>query len=716
MCLAVRSRYEEAVLRCGAMDTRLAIPSRRHRPRSWHVLLVSLLWLAVVPFGPFGRGATAGAAASPATPGPSASPVSTASVVPTPSPTPTTPSPYVLPWPRGETFTCVQGNFGKFSHQGVQAYAWDFAMPVGSVILAARAGVVRYVFQDSNVGGTDWKDDVSKANYVVIDHGDGTSGLYLHLMFHGALVKVGDQVGQGRPIGYSGDTGFGTGPHLHFMVEKTLPLNWFSQSIPVHFADVAANGGVPVEDSAYTSGNAGAAVTRAPTIVNIANAPASVSPGATPPVGGAEARPLDAKFVQDLTLPDGGSVYGGQTFTKSWQLRNSGARPWPAGTHLVMQGSSQIMVLSTASVDQVERGGSAYVSATLRAPTGSPNSMERDVFRLVGGDGTTFGDELWLRLQIGGDLPTLPAAPRDVAGSNSYFAQIGHNVGDPFLQFFRDDGGVDIFGYPRTEQIQQGGMTVQYFQRARFEYHPELPTGQRVQLTLLGDQLTTDQRPFPPAGPSASTAQHEYFPETRHSVSFGFLRYFSSHGKIATFGYPTSEELRVAGPHGPTTIQYFQRARFEYHPEFAGTPYEVELGLLGDDELTQMGWLPLPPGASAAATTAAASPTPTAVPPPSPTPTPTPTASGNVAEAPSSKASASPSPEHSSSTFTAGQTVTVAALGLRMHSGPSVDSPVIGYLNKGERVRVIGVSSGWAQVTGPSQAQGYVDASYLAAG
>jgi hypothetical protein len=77
-----------------------------------------------------------------------------------------------------------------------------------------------------------------------------------------------------------------------------------------------------------------------------------------------------------------------------------------------------------------------------------------------------------------------------------------------------------------------------------------------------------------------------FFPQTGYSVGFGFLHFFQTHGGINVFGYPISQELPEIGPDGHShTVQYFQRARFEYHPEFNGTPYEVELGLLGDQYL-----------------------------------------------------------------------------------------------------------------------------------
>jgi hypothetical protein len=87
---------------------------------------------------------------------------------------------------------------------------------------------------------------------------------------------------------------------------------------------------------------------------------------------------------------------------------------------------------------------------------------------------------------------------------------------------------------------------------------------------------------------------HVYFPETGHSLSFAFLGYWTRNGGLAQFGYPISEELRERSATDGVeyTVQYFERARFEYHPEYRGSDAEVLLGLLGTSALQAKGWLP----------------------------------------------------------------------------------------------------------------------------
>jgi len=183
---------------------------------------------------------------------------------------------------------------------------------------------------------------------------------------------------------------------------------------------------------------------------------------------------------------------------------------------------------------------------------------------------------------------TNPVAPRPNGPTSHFFPETGHNVGGAFLSFYHRAGGLDSFGFPRTEELLEDGRTVQYFQRAKFEYHVDkVGTPYDVQLALLGDTLTTPHRPFPAAALFTSSVDHVYFPETGHGLHYGFLNYWRNRGGLDVFGYPISEELQEGG----YTVQYFQRARFEYHPEHAGTAYEVQLGLLGDQLLQQRSWL-----------------------------------------------------------------------------------------------------------------------------
>jgi murein DD-endopeptidase MepM/ murein hydrolase activator NlpD len=140
---------------------------------------------------------------------------------------------YLLPYRPDERHVLIQGYFGKFSHYAGSGneYAYDWAMPVGTTVCAAREGVVVGVRQDSDAGGP-YPVFFKCANYVVIRHSDGTYAEYLHLKTDGVRVALGATVQAGQPIGLSGNTGFTSQPHLHFAVfrlgdglkHETLPV------------------------------------------------------------------------------------------------------------------------------------------------------------------------------------------------------------------------------------------------------------------------------------------------------------------------------------------------------------------------------------------------------------------------------------------------------------------------------------------------------------
>lgn len=122
---------------------------------------------------------------------------------------------YALPYEENKKYLIVQGYFGPFSHKNRAAI--DFKMKKGSKIMAARDGVVIRARGDNTRGGWN-KKNRSYANYIVVQHEDGTRAGYWHLQKDGVFVQVGDSVKRGQLIGLSGKTGYAAFPHLHFMV------------------------------------------------------------------------------------------------------------------------------------------------------------------------------------------------------------------------------------------------------------------------------------------------------------------------------------------------------------------------------------------------------------------------------------------------------------------------------------------------------------------
>jgi len=128
---------------------------------------------------------------------------------------------YRLPFQKGKGFVVHQSFGGKFSHTSPENYhAVDFAMPIGTPIHAARAGIVMQIEEDFFKAGLDKKTYGERANFVAILHSDGSFAVYAHLDLENVMVGLGQRIDVGQMIARSGNTGFSTGPHLHFVVQR----------------------------------------------------------------------------------------------------------------------------------------------------------------------------------------------------------------------------------------------------------------------------------------------------------------------------------------------------------------------------------------------------------------------------------------------------------------------------------------------------------------
>lgn len=138
------------------------------------------------------------------------------------------PSPYKLPWAPGLDIELTQDcNDSRYDgHVGNNGWAWDFATPDAKEfpVLAARGGTITHV-KMSSAKGCQEAECMNYANYIVIDHGDGTASVYLHLAA-GSLepnLQCGATVRQGQLLATASGTGFASGPHLHYQVNRTPP-------------------------------------------------------------------------------------------------------------------------------------------------------------------------------------------------------------------------------------------------------------------------------------------------------------------------------------------------------------------------------------------------------------------------------------------------------------------------------------------------------------
>lgn len=160
-------------------------------------------------------------------------------------------TPYRVPFAIATNHPVTQAFPDAFTHMTADSrYAVDIAVPVGTDVFAARDGVVFDVSSTNFRSGTDPR-DLANANIVRILHDDGTYALYAHLNWNSIRVQPGDRVRRGEYIADSGNTGFSTGPHLHFAVMKNDGLE--AVSVPVRFQGADASEVAPATGQALTA-------------------------------------------------------------------------------------------------------------------------------------------------------------------------------------------------------------------------------------------------------------------------------------------------------------------------------------------------------------------------------------------------------------------------------------------------------------------------------
>ncbi|MBV9786817.1 MAG: hypothetical protein JOZ51_01490, partial [Chloroflexi bacterium] len=196
-------------------------------------------------------------------------------------------------------------------------------------------------------------------------------------------------------------------------------------------------------------------------------------------------------------------------------------------------------------------------------------------------------------------LLSFTTQPTEAQNRERLFPETGWRVGGRLLEFWEANGGLPVFGLPiGPQQLQttpQGQFAAQQFERERLELHPESARPYDVQLGRLGEELLLKQgRDW--RGPSAGVQLEgpcRSFAETGRAVCGAFLNYWQSHGldlgdpgmsereSLALFGLPLTEPNYETNSSGDNVItQWFERARFEYHPNNSAA-YQVLLGRLG---------------------------------------------------------------------------------------------------------------------------------------
>ncbi len=167
--------------------------------------------------------------------------------------------------------------------------------------------------------------------------------------------------------------------------------------------------------------------------------------------------------------------------------------------------------------------------------------------------------------------------------------QASHSLSGAFLDYWQKNGGLSIFGNPITAEFDEQSLAdgntyhVQYLERHRFEMHPEKQSPYSILLGLLGNETIPADKTQPRSQPAAGK-DSAWFDQTGHNISGRFLDYWKQNGGLSIFGYPITEEFQMQIGDKQLTVQYFERARMELHPENQ-QPFDVLLGLLGNEAL-----------------------------------------------------------------------------------------------------------------------------------
>ncbi len=334
-------------------------------------------------------------------------------------------------------------------------------------------------------------------------------------------------------------------------------------------------------------------------------------------------------FITKINPSGSALVYstylGGDSGEEGWSIKvDSGGNAYIAG----FTASSNFPVANAiqhdrsgivdAFVTKLNSSGSAFVFSTYLGGSGEDKSFSLalgnngDIYVSGGTYSTDFPTASPLQQSNGGGrydafiarisesappptptvipTPTAVPLPTQVASTDHpyVFPQTGKTIGGKFRSYWEKNGGLAQQGFPISNQFQEVSdldgktYTVQYFERAVFELHPENQPPYDVLLSQLGTFRYKQKYPNGAPNQQVSTDHPYNFAQTGHTIGGKFRTYWEQHGGLAQQGYPISDVFQeISDLDGKTyTVQYFERAVFELHPENQ-PPYDVLLSQLG---------------------------------------------------------------------------------------------------------------------------------------
>jgi hypothetical protein len=266
-----------------------------------------------------------------------------------------------------------------------------------------------------------------------------------------------------------------------------------------------------------------------------------------------------------------------------------------------LQGA-QVLDLITTSAPRI--GTVVFAGTTRGVFVGNPSAV----------DHWSFNSPTMAACPNQGPSPFDPVPSFPDSAQHRYFPETGHSLHFEFKRFWEQNGGLPVFGYPLSEEFVERTVdlnqdfTTQYFERERFEFHPENSAPYRVLLGRLGAEILAAQsRDWRAEGGTSNAfpntvCQTFAVGEQQRSVCGPFLNYWRRHGlefdgrrgtsfneSLALFGLPLTAPKVEKNPDGNEVVtQWFERARFEYHPD-KPEPYNVLLGRLGAEVLKARG-------------------------------------------------------------------------------------------------------------------------------